>query len=146
MPVTLDTLKHKQWMLRILVFTLVTVMVWMGLSLFRSQQRTIISEDLQKLAIPLNPNIDVSVIERIEQKRAFTPEELTGFPIYRVIKTPTGEEQIVTELPAQEELSNVEVTAATSEEVSASPSPEITPSGSPEATSAPTATPSGSTP
>lgn len=131
---TLDTLKHKQWLLRILIFTLVTAMIWLGFSLFRSQQQTGIPADLQKLAIPLNPTINIGVVDRIEQKRAYTAEELQNFPVYRLIRLPNGTEQVRTELP--EDL-NVEESAVIrpAETPTATPEASVAPSSAPTATS-----------
>jgi hypothetical protein len=131
MALTLDTLKHKQWFLRLLVFSLVTAMIWVGVSLFRSQQKTAIPEELQKLAIPLNPNINTDVISRVEQKKSFTSEELRSFPVYRVIRLKNGEERVVTEIPAEE-------TSSTA------PSPAPSPSVDPSASVVPTITPTPS--
>jgi hypothetical protein len=132
MPVTIDTLKHKQWFLRILVFSFVTVIIWVGLSLFRSQQATVIPEELQKLARPLNPNINLDVISRIEQKRAFSEAELSNFPVYRVIRLKSGEQVVVTQLPEDEE-SLIRSTPSPSP----SPTPALETSPLPEVTQTP---------
>jgi hypothetical protein len=87
----ISRLQKQQGLLRVLIFSFVTVMVWIGFSLFQSQQHTGISPELQKMAVPLNPNIDLTVIERIRQKRSFSPQELQNFPIYKIIQTHEGE-------------------------------------------------------
>jgi hypothetical protein len=102
MALTVDTLKHKQWFLRILIFSLVTAMIWVGVSLFRSQQKTAIPEDLLNLAKPLNPNIDTATLSRIEEKKSYSAEELQNFPVYRVIRLKNGEEKVVTQIPQEE--------------------------------------------
>lgn len=71
-----------QKLLTVLVFSLVTVLVWVGASLFRSQRKTSISPELQELAAPLNPSINAEILTEIEQKRQFSPSELADFPIY----------------------------------------------------------------
>ena len=93
---SLSQLKQKQTIVRILVFSLVTVMIWVGFSLFRSQRKTVISPDLQQLALPLNPNLDLETVSRIEQKRSFQPDELSNFPVYRLVRDQSGKEQLVT--------------------------------------------------
>lgn len=95
MKTQLAQLQQKQTFLKILIFTLVTVMVWVGLTLFRTQQRTGITPELLKMAEALNPNINEAVLSEIEQKRAYSPEELNDFPIYSITTDRTGEQQLV---------------------------------------------------
>jgi len=92
----LSSLQHSQALLRILVFSFFTVIVWIGFTLFQSQQQTGISPDLQLMAVPLNPNIDTQVIDRIQQKHFYTDQELSNFPIFRVVVDQGGVEHIVT--------------------------------------------------
>lgn len=95
MKTQLSSLQHKQTFLRIMIFTLVTVMIWVGITLFSTQRETGIKPELLILAESLNPNINTQVIERVEQKRYFSPEELADFPIYTYVVSRTGEESIV---------------------------------------------------
>jgi hypothetical protein len=44
----LNQLQKKQTLLRIFIFTLVTVIIWVGLTLFRTQQETGIRPELIK--------------------------------------------------------------------------------------------------
>ena len=99
MPKPINSLQQRQSLLKILIFTLVTIMIWVLLSIFRTQQRTGVSEELLQLAEPLNPNINLDVLNRIGQKRSYTPEELANFPVYKQIRNEAGEEEIVTTLP-----------------------------------------------
>jgi len=81
-PKELSSLRHNRQFLIILLFSLVTIVVWVSISLITSQTKTSISPELQKLAIPLNPSINVQVLEQIEEKRAYDPSQLSSFPIY----------------------------------------------------------------
>jgi hypothetical protein len=129
MAISLNNLQQKQTLLRILVFTLVTVVIWVALTIFRSQQKTGISPELQKLAEPLNPNIDIQVIERIEQKKAYTESELQSFPILKIIRNKEGEDQIVGgSVPLPETSSSSSLLQLTAP--APSPSPSVTPSSS----------------
>jgi hypothetical protein len=83
---TLNNLQQKQFLLRIMIFTLVTVMAWVGFGLLHSQTKTTLPPELSKLSTPLNPNLDATVIDKIERKRQITPAELQNFPIF-VTKT-----------------------------------------------------------
>lgn len=76
-------LRRNQQLLYVGLFTLVAVVVWIAGSLFSSQQKTGISSELRKMAVPLNPNINSFVIERLESKTSYTPEELNSFEVVR---------------------------------------------------------------
>jgi hypothetical protein len=77
-------LRRNQQFLYIGLFTLVAVIVWVAGSLFQSQRKTGISSELQKMALPLNPNINTFVIDRIESKTSYSNEELAEFEIFRL--------------------------------------------------------------
>jgi hypothetical protein len=93
---TINNLKHRQAYLRIGIFSLVTVMIWVGYSIYHSQQQTVVSQDLQKHALPLNPNIDTTIVDRIENKKTYSEAELSNFTIYRRVQTSDGKDEIVT--------------------------------------------------
>jgi hypothetical protein len=92
---SIQSLEQNQFFLRILMFSVATVLIWVAASLFLSQQRTDISPQLQLLARPLNPNIHLEVIDQIQQKRTFSAEELQGFPILRLIHNQNGTDTII---------------------------------------------------
>lgn len=96
MPRSLDNLHQRQVFMRLLIFSLITAMVWVFFSLFRTQQQTQIPPELLKLAEPLNPTIDTSAINMIEQRRGFSPQELQTFPIYRIARDTNGNESVST--------------------------------------------------
>lgn len=86
----IKTLKRNQYLLYVMIFTLVVVLLWMLMALFTSQRRPGISADLQQLATPLNPNLDSEVLERLEAKTHFTSAQLANFPIYKLITSSDG--------------------------------------------------------
>jgi ABC-type Na+ efflux pump permease subunit len=77
-------LQQRRELLVILLFLLVIVFFWITLSLFSSQFDSGITPEQQKLAVPLSPNLDLAVIEKLEQKHFFDSSELTTFPVYTV--------------------------------------------------------------
>lgn len=91
----LSQLQKRQTLLRIFIFTLVTVIIWVGLTLFRTQQETGIRPELITKSEALNPNINIEVVNQLEQKRQYTDQELSDFPIYTIFTTKSGEEQLV---------------------------------------------------
>jgi hypothetical protein len=106
---TLEKIKQQQQALAILVFTLVAAMIWIGASLFTSQQKTGISKDLLKLAKPLTPSINQEVIQRLRQKEIFLDSQLQDFPIYIIKKDKNQNERVVemgTELEEDQGASN----------------------------------------
>ena len=93
---TLQSLNNQQTFLRLLIFSFVTVVLWVGFSIFSSQQKPQISEELQKMAVPLNPNLNLEVVSRIEQKKSYSDEELSNFTIFTVVQDKTGAQSITT--------------------------------------------------
>jgi len=91
----LSQLQKRQTLLKIFIFTLVTVIIWVGLTLFRTQQETGIRPELITKSEALNPNINIEVVDQLEQKRQYTDQELSDFPIYTIFTTKSGEEQLV---------------------------------------------------
>jgi hypothetical protein len=81
-----------------LVFTFVTVLVWVATSLLISQKKTGIDKELLNLSKPLIPNINEEIISEIESKKSYAQQELSNFPIYVVVKSLDGREQKVTTL------------------------------------------------
>lgn len=88
-------LKRGQYILYALLLAFVVILFWVGGSLFRSQRETGISVELKKLALPLNPNIDISVFSTISRKRVYDPQTLRDFPIYMVVRSDDGKTQQV---------------------------------------------------
>lgn len=81
---TVQQLQQNQRVLQFAIFTLVTVLIWVGFSLNQSQEKTKITPQQQTLALPLNPTINQEILDELEAKEAFSEEELMAFPIYRV--------------------------------------------------------------
>lgn len=134
------SIRHKQQILGILVFTLVAIVMWVGISLVTSQQSTSISARQQQMALPLNPSINIDVLSSIEQQRAYDPSQLTSFPIYTLL---TDEEAAALSAPRPATSSSTLLESLTflepsptpeaTESATASPAAEVTvPSPSPE--------------
>lgn len=80
----LKQLYKRQTMLQILIFTMVTIFIWLAFSIFRSQKKTAITAEQNQLAAPLTPNINATVIDQLENKVHFSDQELNDFPIYKI--------------------------------------------------------------
>jgi hypothetical protein len=90
----LQPLEHKQTLLRIFVFSLITIIIWVGFSIFLSQSNTALPPELKEISKPLNPNINMETVSRIESKRFYSPEELENFDVYYVIKDIQGKSSV----------------------------------------------------
>lgn len=92
----LNKLRRSQQILTILVLLFVVMSFWIVVSLFSSQKSSKISPEVQKLAKPLTPTLDDTILDTITAKRAFTPEELANFEIFVTITdTATQTERVV---------------------------------------------------
>lgn len=96
-------LRVKQRVLYLLIFSFVTVLVWVGGSLFSSQSKSGISPELKNLAKPLNPVINVELIREIGQKKHFTNQELESFQIYKLLKSKDGRAQRIIPIDSNED-------------------------------------------
>lgn len=129
----LSGLRIKQQVLYVLIFSFVTVTIWIGGSLFRSQKKSGIAPDLLELAKPLNPAINTFILDEIEARPSYTDEELSYFQIYKIIRSKDGREQQVVpiespleEIPEIE--TNLRVLQTQLNALNASPQPSPSPS------------------
>lgn len=103
---TLTGFRIQQQLLYIFIFTFVTVIIWIGGSLFRSQRSTGISPDLLELAKPLNPTINPTTMAEIESRTFYSQEDLDNFVIYRLISSQDGAVQRI--VPITSDLTEIE--------------------------------------
>lgn len=138
----LASIRQQQQLLYILIFSFATILIWVAIGLFSSQKKTGISAELQELAKPLNPTINRQVFDQLDRERTFTASDLSNFPIYKILLSKEGAEQVVT----------LDVNEAPSAPVIVPPSPSPSPvsvaseSATPSASPIPTATSSGAQP
>lgn len=91
----LEALRKREGLFRILIFSLVTVVFWIGFSIYLSQQQTKLSIDIRKHTEPLNPNINRETIQEVSDRKTYTPEELSSFPIYERVVNEDGTSQLI---------------------------------------------------
>jgi hypothetical protein len=58
---------------RLSILTLVTVIVWIGMTVYRTLNSSQVKPEVTKLLLPLTPTLDLDTIEKIRQ-RAVVPE------------------------------------------------------------------------
>lgn len=86
----LNLLKRDQFALGLLIFSLVTIMAWIGVSMYFTQRQPTLSPEIQFIAQPLNPNLDQDTVKKIEDETYYDPNTLTSFPIYVLYKDKTN--------------------------------------------------------
>lgn len=98
----LEWLRRRQDLLYILMFSLVTIIIWVGVTLFRPDTSQRVDPRLQELALPLNPNLDTTTLDLVSESPYFAPEDLNDFPIFTILVE--DQTRIVTLQEAEEEL------------------------------------------
>ncbi len=78
----LDKLKREKLFLVILSLFFVAVLLWVGLSIFISQQRVLVEADLISLSQPLVPSLNRELLEELATRKYFTDNQLESFSIY----------------------------------------------------------------
>lgn len=91
----LQSLRQNRVYLAIMALLLVSVLIWIFVSVMDAGDDTEVSSEAIKYAAPINPNLDVAVFDMIEQKRFFSDSELEDFPINRLIKDRSGNYQVI---------------------------------------------------
>ncbi len=91
---SMHRLRQQQIFLKILVFSFFVVLIWIGVSVFQSQKKTALPSELVQMSTPLNPNIDLDAVSRIEQKRVYTASDLAQFSVIKLIKNANGQDQL----------------------------------------------------
>ena len=99
----LKNLQYGQQFLAILILLFVLALAWIFVGIFAGQQTSAISPAQKKAAAALTPQLDVTVLEEIESKRVYSDDELSTFPIYKVIPIDRGRQQAIVPITYQEE-------------------------------------------
>lgn len=68
-----------------LVLMFVVVIIWVVVSLYGSQTKSKLPDNIKELSQPLTPTFDRSTLEMIKLKPSFVASELEDFPIYKLI-------------------------------------------------------------
>lgn len=141
----LKSLQNNQKLLGLLIFSLITVVIWIGISLITSQTSTAISSEELALAAPMDPSINTTVLDQIALKRTYPSPDLANFPIFIVLNESTstsildGTSQTLIVQPGTEE--GLEISPGPTLEATDSAQPTPTPEVSPAPTETPVVTP-----
>jgi len=131
----LEGLRRREGLFRIFIFSLVTVMFWIGFSIFFSQKKTKVAVDTLKFTQPLNPNINRDALQDAALRTRYSDAELQTFPVYDRLVTEKEGSQLV--IAGTKVVENTELPV--SDTSSATESAELEPEGTNTAT--PSATP-----
>lgn len=123
----LNKLRTSQQILTILVLLFICMVFWIIVSLFSSQNSSKITPDMTEKAAQFSPTLSTQVMDGLQNKRVFTDEELSNFPIYVIQKDTNDQTERIVELK------------------SGQPAPGTTTTQQPVATPSPTTTPTSET-
>jgi len=60
--------------IQILIFTLITVIAWLGFELFHQARKTTLPEIVQEQIEPLDPTLPLEILEDLEKREAVGEE------------------------------------------------------------------------
>ena len=83
-------IKFSKDILFLTIFTLITVLTWVGLAVWSAATKTTISEVTQQQMAPLNPVINKNIIESLKKTSYFSEEEM-NFTNQSTIVTGAGQ-------------------------------------------------------
>jgi hypothetical protein len=69
-------IKLSKDLLFLTIFTLITVLTWVGLAVWSAASKTTINEVTQQQMAPLNPVINKNIIESLKKTSYFSEEEM----------------------------------------------------------------------
>ena len=124
----LKNLRRKQNFMYIMLLSLVTIVVWIGFSIFLSQEKNPIDPELIKMSLPLNPNINMQVLNTLQQKKDYSDAELKDFTIYTLITDKATRQKVLITLDEYQKRQQEEAL----KKLKPSPSPVLNPEPSPE--------------
>ena len=81
----LQKLKRNKIYLTISIFFVLILVIWVIFSITLSNVREQVDPKIIALTKPFSPVLDKEVFELINQKHAYSEEELSLFPIYKII-------------------------------------------------------------
>lgn len=96
-------IKQSRQFMVISILLFAVVLVWVTVSLFTSQQKTTITAAQKEMAKPLQPNLDISVIDSLKAEKFYSDSDLAFFTIYKVVKNPNSGQHVVVPIDTPEE-------------------------------------------
>lgn len=83
----------------LLIFTTITVVVWVGLEIYRAANKSAIALVLQEQLEPLDASLDLDTIATLKQRRSISIQELVQTPeiVTFEVKMATPEAELIVE-------------------------------------------------
>ena len=91
----LHNLRQNRAYMLIMTLLLVSALVWVLMTVVATTDDSEVTTKAIKYAVPINPNIDVTVFATVENKRYLSESELEAFPINQLIKDRSGDYFVV---------------------------------------------------
>jgi len=120
-------IRGSQTLLSIFILLLISVLLWILISVFATFNTSQIPAETKKMATPLTPTLSDTIFASLQSKRVFSEDELRSFPIYVIVRDSRAQTETVVPLGTR---------APT-----ATPAPTPAPTQSPAATQPPAAAP-----
>lgn len=79
--------------LYILVLTTITVIVWIGLDVYRALTKKVTPKILKKYLQSLDPKIDLQIVERLKTRKSPTEEDFQTIPVERKLDFKSEEKE-----------------------------------------------------
>lgn len=100
----LEKLKKEKKLFTAFIFVLAAIIVWILVSILVTKKTTGITPEMTELAEPLNPNLNMTILDRLDVKRTFTQDQLANFPIYTLVQDSETEAVSIVEVVSQQRL------------------------------------------
>lgn len=78
--------------IRVLTLTLITIFAWIAFDVYRTLNKDVQSEVLKEQMEPLNPEINIQVVEELKQRESPDEKDFTQIPEERLLQF-TGPDQ-----------------------------------------------------
>ncbi|MBP9700053.1 hypothetical protein KBD71_02105 [Candidatus Woesebacteria bacterium] len=88
--VTIRSLLFEQQMLGVLLFSLLILFLWIGASIYFQYNQSTISTDETYPVEPISANLDTSSLLQVSNRRWWTDEELSSFPLSVELESEKG--------------------------------------------------------
>jgi hypothetical protein len=90
-------MKKNNQLIFVAIFTIVTILIWIGADLYHISVNSTIPEDMKQIVIPINPTLDTKIFEELRSKK--DPADFISGTEVSSISSPSAEIQVVPPTP-----------------------------------------------
>lgn len=109
---TLKSLLFEQQMLGVLLFSLLILFLWIGASIYFQYNQSTIATDESYPIEPISASLDTTSLLQVSNRRWWTDEELSAFPLSVELESEKGASTPRTITPTPSPLPNVSTSSA----------------------------------